>query len=83
MEFKHFQKKEHLSGLEYIRKIYGADIQKIDKIIDVLAVNNPLIKPVSKRVIAIPSFQLGSDYNYSNLCYYIKAAIKTGLQFKY
>ena len=34
-----FSEEEHLSGLEYLRKIYGADIQKIDKIIDFLLVN--------------------------------------------
>ena len=34
-----FSEEEHLSAIEYIRKIYGADIQKIDKIIDFLLVN--------------------------------------------
>ena len=34
-----FSEEEHLSGLEYIRKIYGADIKKIDRIIDLLIVN--------------------------------------------
>lgn len=31
-----FSEKDHLSGLEYIRKIYGADIIKINNIIELL-----------------------------------------------
>ena len=31
-----FSERDHLSGLEYIRKIYGADIKKTDKIIELL-----------------------------------------------
>jgi len=30
---------DHLSGLEYIKKIYDADIKKIDKIIELLVAN--------------------------------------------
>jgi len=36
-----FSEEEHQSGLEYIRKIYGADIEKIDKIIELLVTNAP------------------------------------------
>ncbi|WP_148685359.1 isochorismatase family protein [Candidatus Nitrosocosmicus hydrocola] len=34
-----FSEEDQLSGLEYIRKIYGADIKKIDKIIELLNSN--------------------------------------------
>ena len=34
-----FSEEEHISGLEYIRKIYGADVEKINKIIDLLVTN--------------------------------------------
>ena len=34
-----FSEEDHLSGLGYIKKVYGADIKKIDKIIDLLVVN--------------------------------------------
>nr|WP_148687873.1 isochorismatase family cysteine hydrolase [Candidatus Nitrosocosmicus hydrocola] len=34
-----FSEEDHLSGLEYIKKIYGADIKKIDKIIELLVAN--------------------------------------------
>jgi len=34
-----FSEEDHQFGLEYIRKIYGADIMKIDKIIELLSVN--------------------------------------------
>ena len=51
-----FSEEEHLSGLEYIRKIYGADIQKIDKIIDLLAVNTPMNKTSIKERILYQVF---------------------------
>jgi nicotinamidase-related amidase len=31
-----FSEEEHLSGLEYIKRMYGADIKKIDNIIDLV-----------------------------------------------
>ena len=34
-----FSEGDHISGLEYIKKIYGADIKKIDKIIELLVAN--------------------------------------------
>jgi len=34
-----FSEGDHLSGLEYIKKIYDADIKKIDKIIELLVAN--------------------------------------------
>ena len=34
-----FSEEDHLLGLEYIKKIYGADIKKINKIIELLVAN--------------------------------------------
>lgn len=34
-----FSEEDHVSGLEYIKKIYGADIKKIDRIIELLSPN--------------------------------------------
>lgn len=34
-----FSAEDHISGLEYIRKIYGADIKTIDRIIELLGSN--------------------------------------------
>lgn len=36
-----FSEEDHVSGLEYIRKIYGADIKKTNKIIELLVANRP------------------------------------------
>ena len=34
-----FTEQEHTSGIDYIRRIYGADIKKIEEIKDLLKVN--------------------------------------------
>jgi len=39
MRSQAFSEEDHIPGLGYINKIYGADIKKIDKIIDLLVAN--------------------------------------------